>query len=76
MWDADFYVKVDDDVHVNIGQCIMLLSEILEQIWTFDVYHIRLFISSGVLSSLLSRHQSKARTYIGCMKSGPVLAQK
>jgi beta-1,6-galactosyltransferase len=19
MWDADFYVKVDDDVHVNIG---------------------------------------------------------
>ncbi|KAG6431499.1 hypothetical protein SASPL_109578 [Salvia splendens] len=48
MWDADFYVKVDDDVHVNLG----------------------------VLSSLLSRHQSKARTYIGCMKSGPVLAQK
>ncbi|KAG6428410.1 hypothetical protein SASPL_112661 [Salvia splendens] len=32
MWDADFYVKVDDDVHVNIGQCIMLLSEILQQI--------------------------------------------
>ncbi|XP_047946794.1 beta-1,6-galactosyltransferase GALT31A-like isoform X1 [Salvia hispanica] len=48
MWNADFYVKVDDDVHVNLG----------------------------VLSSLLSRHQSKARTYIGCMKSGPVLAQK
>lgn len=20
MWDADFYVKVDDDVHVNIGK--------------------------------------------------------
>lgn len=20
MWDADFYVKVDDDVHVNIGE--------------------------------------------------------
>lgn len=19
MWDADFYIKVDDDVHVNIG---------------------------------------------------------
>ena len=19
LWDADFYVKVDDDVHVNIG---------------------------------------------------------
>lgn len=20
MWDADFYIKVDDDVHVNIGK--------------------------------------------------------
>lgn len=20
MWDADFYIKVDDDVHVNIGE--------------------------------------------------------
>lgn len=20
LWDADFYVKVDDDVHVNIGK--------------------------------------------------------
>ncbi|KAL0324605.1 UNVERIFIED_CONTAM: Beta-1,6-galactosyltransferase GALT31A [Sesamum calycinum] len=47
-WDADFYVKVDDDVHVNLG----------------------------ILGSLLSRHQSKPRVYIGCMKSGPVLAQK
>ncbi|KAL2237879.1 beta-1,6-galactosyltransferase GALT31A [Sesamum indicum] len=47
-WEADFYVKVDDDVHVNLG----------------------------ILGSLLSRHQSKPRVYIGCMKSGPVLAQK
>ena len=22
LWDADFYVKVDDDVHVNIGKKI------------------------------------------------------
>ncbi|KAL3503521.1 hypothetical protein ACH5RR_037970 [Cinchona calisaya] len=48
MWDADFYVKVDDDVHVNIG----------------------------TLGTTLSRHLSKPRVYIGCMKSGPVLAQK
>ncbi|KAG8374508.1 hypothetical protein BUALT_Bualt10G0002100 [Buddleja alternifolia] len=47
-WDADFYIKVDDDVHVNLG----------------------------IVSSLLARHQSKPRVYIGCMKSGPVLAQK
>ncbi|KAK1313177.1 Beta-1,3-galactosyltransferase 7 [Acorus calamus] len=47
-WDAEFYVKVDDDVHVNLG----------------------------MLAATLSRHRSKPRTYIGCMKSGPVLAQK
>ncbi|KAL5972595.1 hypothetical protein ACLOJK_039400 [Asimina triloba] len=48
MWDADFYVKVDDDVHVNIA----------------------------TLGTTLARHRSKPRVYIGCMKSGPVLAQK
>ncbi|CAL8997237.1 unnamed protein product [Prunus brigantina] len=47
-WDADFYVKVDDDVHVNLG----------------------------MLATTLARHRSKPRVYIGCMKSGPVLAQK
>ncbi|MCL7026492.1 hypothetical protein MKW94_017604, partial [Papaver nudicaule] len=48
LWDADFYIKVDDDVHVNIG----------------------------TLGTTLARHRSKPRVYIGCMKSGPVLAQK
>ncbi|CAM8906490.1 unnamed protein product [Rhodiola kirilowii] len=47
-WDADFYIKVDDDVHINLG----------------------------VIGSVLSRHISKPRVYLGCMKSGPVLAQK
>ncbi|AES67230.1 putative galactosylxylosylprotein 3-beta-galactosyltransferase [Medicago truncatula] len=48
LWDADFYIKVDDDVHVNIA----------------------------TLGETLIRHRSKPRVYIGCMKSGPVLAQK
>ncbi|GAB2215523.1 hypothetical protein Droror1_Dr00019910 [Drosera rotundifolia] len=48
LWDADFYVKVDDDVHVNIA----------------------------TLGSALVRHRSMPRVYVGCMKSGPVLAQK
>ncbi|KAJ4851440.1 Beta-1,3-galactosyltransferase 7 [Turnera subulata] len=47
-WDAEFYIKVDDDVHVNLG----------------------------MLAATLARHRSKPRVYIGCMKSGPVLAQK
>ncbi|KAI3810052.1 hypothetical protein L1987_19659 [Smallanthus sonchifolius] len=48
LWDADFYVKVDDDVHVNIG----------------------------TLGATLAKHRSNPRVYIGCMKSGPVLAHK
>lgn len=48
LWDAEFYVKVDDDVHVNIA----------------------------TLGATLARHRLKPRVYIGCMKSGPVLAQK
>ncbi|KAK8916520.1 putative beta-1,3-galactosyltransferase 8 [Platanthera zijinensis] len=48
IWDADFFVKVDDDVHVNLG----------------------------MLVTTLSRHRTKPRVYIGCMKSGPVLSQK
>ncbi|GAB4835058.1 Beta-1,6-galactosyltransferase galt31a [Ancistrocladus abbreviatus] len=47
-WDADFYIKVDDDVHINLG----------------------------MVGSTLARHRSKPRVYIGCMKSGLVLAQK
>ncbi|GMH26880.1 hypothetical protein Nepgr_028723 [Nepenthes gracilis] len=48
LWDAHFYVKVDDDVHVNIG----------------------------TLGKILTKHRSKPRVYIGCMKSGPVLGRK
>ncbi|KAL8205612.1 hypothetical protein R6Q57_009163 [Mikania cordata] len=48
LWDADYYVKVDDDVHVNIG----------------------------TLGATLAKHRSNPRVYIGCMKSGPVLAHK
>ncbi|KAB2029674.1 hypothetical protein ERO13_D05G173700v2 [Gossypium hirsutum] len=48
LWDAEFYVKVDDDIHVNLA----------------------------TLGVTLARHSKKPRVYIGCMKSGPVLARK
>ncbi|XP_047079803.1 beta-1,6-galactosyltransferase GALT31A-like [Lolium rigidum] len=48
IWDADFYVKVDDDVHVNLV----------------------------MFATTLAHHKSKPRTCIGCMKLGPVLADK
>ncbi|KAL6535907.1 Beta-1,3-galactosyltransferase 2 [Orobanche hederae] len=48
LWDAEYYVKVDDDVHVNIA----------------------------TLGETLARHRKEPRVYVGCMKSGPVLAQR
>ncbi|VVA91015.1 unnamed protein product [Arabis nemorensis] len=48
LWDAEFYIKVDDDVHVNLAS----------------------------LKNTLSQHRNKPRVYVGCMKSGPVLARK
>ncbi|XP_023645799.1 probable beta-1,3-galactosyltransferase 1 isoform X2 [Capsella rubella] len=48
LWDSEFYIKVDDDVHVNLA----------------------------TLKTTLSTHRNKPRVYVGCMKSGPVLARK
>lgn len=33
LWDADFYVKVDDDVHVNIGKVIIRPFPFLKKIF-------------------------------------------
>lgn len=77
MWDADFYVKVDDDVHVNIGK---LKDNIANLVFFFFFLCIILNyitnINAATLGNTLIRHRSKPRMYIGCMKSGPVLAQK
>ncbi|KAG8378569.1 hypothetical protein BUALT_Bualt08G0150500 [Buddleja alternifolia] len=35
IWDADFYVKVDDDVHVNLG---MLVSALAKHRWKPRIY--------------------------------------
>lgn len=73
-WDAEFYVKVDDDVHVNLGiysaSFFFLFSSILfRDCFVFEY-------NAGTLAATLARHRSKPRVYIGCMKSGPVLHQK
>lgn len=79
MWDADFYVKVDDDVHVNIGKLIAKVEK------HFFFPHFVLLLTrldcfvemfTATLGETLVRHRKKPRVYIGCMKSGPVLSQK
>nr|GLL30393.1 probable beta-1,3-galactosyltransferase 2 [Ipomoea trifida] len=79
LWDAEYYIKVDDDVHVNIGngersyewQCQFFLARCFRKglvvIFSCIV---------GTLGETLARHRKKPRVYIGCMKSGPVLSQK
>lgn len=91
LWDADFYVKVDDDVHVNIGNSVICF--ICYPFWEVDVILMRkiavqtlnnlvaesyfCFISStATLGGTLARLRKKPRVYIGCMKSGHVLNQK
>ncbi|XP_048544646.1 beta-1,6-galactosyltransferase GALT31A-like isoform X1 [Triticum urartu] len=72
-WDADFYVKVDDDVHVNIGmptQNPLLLVNVSPVFSCTEVFSL----NTGITRSILARHRSKPRVYIGCMKSGPVIA--
>uniref|UniRef100_A0A453S1K7 Hexosyltransferase n=2 Tax=Triticinae TaxID=1648030 RepID=A0A453S1K7_AEGTS len=72
-WDADFYVKVDDDVHVNIGmptQNPLLLVNVSLVFSCTEVFSL----NTGITRSILARHRSKPRVYIGCMKSGPVIA--
>lgn len=43
LWDADFYVKVDDDVHVNIGrdQILSQFNHILESLLFFFILEER-----------------------------------
>lgn len=75
-WDADYYVKVDDDVHVNIG-AFNNCRQLHHTIFNLTCNEIQRFMNiAATLGGILARHRSKPRVYIGCMKSGPVLAQK
>jgi hypothetical protein len=39
IWDADFYVKVDDDVHVNLGAYSFL---------RYYNFHLKFYVSVGL----------------------------
>lgn len=78
-WDADFYVKIDDDVHVNLGTFHLkfLFYHSVKIKSTFIKMDSLIILSPiGMLATTLAYHRSKPRVYIGCMKSGPVLSSK
>ncbi|KAL6556739.1 Hydroxyproline O-galactosyltransferase hpgt3 [Orobanche gracilis] len=60
MWDADFYVKVNDDVDLNLGKFWMCY----------------LHTATNGLVALLQSRQDKYSAYIGCMKSGEVVDEE
>ncbi|KAI8550931.1 hypothetical protein RHMOL_Rhmol06G0145500 [Rhododendron molle] len=83
-WHADFYIKLDDDVHVNLGVSFTFAFSsfpfhclsFIENLATIKVNSIKYMDFVGMLAATLAHHRSKPRVYIGCMKSGPVLSQK
>ncbi|KAE8690186.1 putative beta-1,3-galactosyltransferase 11 [Hibiscus syriacus] len=60
-WDSEFYVKVNDDVYVNIEN----MTDSDDQ----------LKVLRYALGAKLSAHLDKPRVYMGCMKSGEVFSE-
>ena len=54
LWDADFYVKVDDDVHVNIGKGSFLFPSL----YSIPTYYVR-----GAFISMLKLFYSRENMY-------------
>ena len=76
-WDAEFYVKIDDDVHVNLGiKLCFYFSFSSHWIKLLSIFLLTSLPLLGMLASTLGMHHHKPMVYIGCMISGPVLTQK
>ncbi|XP_024524805.1 probable beta-1,3-galactosyltransferase 2 [Selaginella moellendorffii] len=66
----DNAIEAEDAQH---GDFLRLVHAFL---FLFSLFFLSLLLFPGMLTVTLARHRSKPRAYIGCMKSGPVLAQK
>ena len=56
----------------------MVIREVflLHTVFSFYLIAVRFEFTSGTLAMTLAQYRLLPRVYIGCMKSGPVLAQK
>ena len=62
------------DINKNVNTLSIFCRDCkLESVFILLSYQ---FIFVGELGATLARHRNKSRVYIGCMKGGPVLAQK
>lgn len=84
-WDADFYVKVDDNIDLDLGKSFnIFISKSLKEHNTDCSIHLvsvlklsfYLFCQSDAFIELLESRRSQDSAYIGCMKSGVVVAEE
>ena len=85
-WDAEFYVKVDDNIDIDLGRTSALFISINIEYLNFLALglfmfthwksnHLLFFLLAEGLVGLLERRRGQDSAYIGCMKSGEVVAE-
>lgn len=79
-WDAEFYIKVDNNIGLDLGKKVTVYFVFLI-IYLYNVIMFVVFInqfyfpfSEGLIELLESRHGQDS-VYIGCMKSGEVVSE-
>lgn len=79
-WDAEFYVKVDDNVDLDLGNSSSFMSFFLQSyVWStqdVSVGMINVFDRTEGLIGLLESRRGQDGAYIGCMKSGDVITEE
>lgn len=80
-WDADFFVKVDDNIDLDLGNAFTYSFSFPEhhsQVYS-EFYDTSFTLFSGLaeaLIGLLERRRGQDGAYIGCMKSGDVISEE
>ena len=70
LFDAEFYVKADDDIYLRPGKTGRLYHVFMKII---SHHEILILSIPDRLAILLAKDRAHRRTYIGCMKKGPVV---
>ena len=83
-WDADFYVKVDDNIDLDLGKDPLSLDPIYSLITTMCFCLCELIetflalfadLTEGLIG-ILDHRRGQDGAYIGCMKSGEVISEE
>lgn len=81
-WDADFYVKVDDNIDLDLGKDYLYISVIVYRLvdpllWKLiDTFLMLIAGLTEGLIGVLDHRRGQDGAYIGCMKSGEVVTEE